>query len=179
MARVFRSLALALILIALPAQGADRSLEYAVKSTFLYKFASFVEWPAGTFSSDSAPFVLCVVGADPYGGRIAQAARGQTVAGHPIVLRHLSRAEPGSGCHAMFLTGSSRQDLEEGLRAVAGTPTLTITDSELGPAAGILHFVVADDRVTFDIDRAAAARNRLVISSNLLALARNLRGASR
>ncbi|HEX3584136.1 MAG TPA: YfiR family protein [Thermoanaerobaculia bacterium] len=179
MARILRSLGLALILTAVSARAADRSLEYAVKATFLSKFASFVEWPAGTFSSASSPFVLCVVGADPYGGRIAQATRGQSVAGHPIVLRRLLRAEPGSGCHAMFLTGSSRQDVDEGLNAVAGTPTLTITDSELGTEAGILHFVIADDRVTFDIDRAAAARNHLVISSNLLALAHNLRGASR
>ncbi len=167
------------MLFAVPARAADRSLENAVKSTFLYKFASFIQWPAGTFAGDSSPFVLCVVGADPYGGRIAQAVKGQNVSGHPIVFRRLSRAEPGSGCHVMFLSGSSSQNVEEALRAVAGTPTVTVTDSELGAAEGILHFVIVDDRVTFDIDRAAAARNHLVISSNLLALAHNLRDASR
>jgi YfiR/HmsC-like len=172
-------LALAVMLMAMPARTADRSLEYAVKATFLYKFATFVQWPAGTFSDDSSPFVLCVVGADPYGGRIAQAVAGQSVGRHPIVLRQMPRAEPGSRCHASFISGSASQDVGDALKAMAGTPTLTVTDAALGRQAGIVHFVIVDDRVTFDIDPSAAARNHLVISSNLLALAHNLRGASR
>lgn len=177
--RIRSLLAVAGILFAMPVHTADRSLEYAVKATFLYKFATFVEWPAGTFSSETAPFVLCVVGADPYGGKIAQVVAGESIGKHPITLRQIPRAEPGSRCHAMFISGSGSQDVSDALQAVAGTPTLTVTDSALGRTAGIVHFVIADDRVTFDIDPAAASRNHLVISSNLLALAHNLRGASR
>ena len=167
----------AAILAALPAYAADRSLEFAVKSTFLYKFATFVEWPAGSFESDSSPFNLCVVGADPYGGRIAQAVAGQSVGKHPIVLRQLARADARSNCHAMFLSGSANQDVDDALRAVDGTPVLTVTDSALGPAAGIMHFVIVNDHVSFDIDNVAATRNHLVISSKLLSLANKLTAA--
>ena len=156
---------------ALPAHGADRSLEYAVKATFLYKFASFVEWPAGTFENESSPFVLCVAGTDPYGGRIRTAVDGQTMARRPIVLRRLPRAEPRSGCHAMLVSGSASQTIAEGLDAVRGTPVLTITDATLGRTPGIIHFVIVDDRVSFEIDMVASARNRIVISSKLLELA--------
>lgn len=175
--RLIRPIALASLLVAVPVRGADRSLEYAVKATFLYKFASFVEWPHGSFVHESSPFNLCVVGPDPFAGRIRQAVSGQNVGKHPIVLRQLARAEPQSGCHVMFVSGSPNQSAAEALRAVSGTPTLTVTDSAIGPTAGILHFVIADGRVSFDIDNVAAARNRLVISSKLLALARRVSAA--
>jgi hypothetical protein len=165
---------LAVLLAAVPARPADRSLEYAVKATFLYKFAFFVDWPPGSFARDSSPFDLCVVGPDPYGGRIQDAVAGQSVGKHPIVLHRLAKAEPGFHCHAMFVSGSDREQAEEALHAVRGTPTLTVTDSGAGNAAGIIHFVIVDDRVSFDIDKAAATRNHLVISSKLLALARRV-----
>jgi hypothetical protein len=60
---------------------------------------------------------------------------------------------------------------------VKGTPTLTVTDSAIGSTAGIVHFVIVNDRVSFDIDNVAAERNGLVISSKLLALARRLNTA--
>jgi hypothetical protein len=170
-------LALALLLFAVPAHAADHSLEYAVKATFLYKFASYVEWPAGSFEHESSPFNLCVVGADPFGGRIHVAVAGQSVGKHPIVFRQLTKAEPRSGCHAMLVSGLGSQPAIEALAAVSGTPVLTVTDSALGATAGIIHFVIVDDRVSFEIDNVAAAKNRLVISSKLLALARRVHTA--
>jgi hypothetical protein len=77
----------------------------------------------------------------------------------------------------MFVSGSASQTAAEALQAVSGTPTLTVTDSARGATAGIVHFVIVDGRVSFDIDNAAAARNRLVISSKLLALARRVNAA--
>ena len=177
MSRFVRPVTLALLLIVVPAYAGDRSLEYAVKAAFLYKFASFVDWPAGSFESESAPFILCVAGGDPFGGRIRSAANGQMVGSHPIVLRPLAKDATPSNCHAMFVSGSDSKFAREALNGVRGTPTLTVTDSALGPTAGIIHFVVADDRVTFDIDNAGAAANHLVISSQLLALARHVNAA--
>ena len=167
----------AFLLVALPARPADRSLEYAVKATFLYKFASFVEWPPGSFEHPSSPFHLCVAGADPFGGSIQADVAGQSVGSHPIVLRRLAKADPRSNCHAMFVSESASQPAAEALNAVSGTPVLTITDSALGTPAGIIHFVIVDGRVSFDIDNVAAARNGLVISSKLLELARQVHTA--
>lgn len=156
--------------------AADRQLELAVKATFLYKFAPFVTWPAEAFDTPSSPFRLCVVGTDPFGALLDDAVRGQTVMSRPIALRRLASVDRQSGCHAVFVSGSAVQSAAEALRAVDRTATLTVTDATLGPHRGIVHFVITNDRVTFDIDNAAAARNRLSISSKLLALARNVRG---
>jgi hypothetical protein len=175
--RILRALVLGALFIGPVTHAADRSLEYAVKAAFLHKFSFFVEWPANTFETDTSPFTLCVVGPDPFGGRIEEAVSGQTVGRHPIVLHRIDKAEPSSTCHTMFVSGSSNQSTAEALRAVTGRPVLTVTDSALGSTAGIIHFVIVDGRVSFDIDNVAAARNGVVISSKLLALARRLNTA--
>jgi hypothetical protein len=51
---------------------------------------------------------------------------------------------------------------------------LTVTDDQLhGPSTGIVNFIIANNRVRFDIDAEAATQNGLVISSKLMNLALN------
>jgi len=58
----------------------------------------------------------------------------------------------------------------------ASAPVLTVTDSiDALDAKGMINFVVADNRVRFEIDDAAARRSGLVISSKLLSLALSVR----
>lgn len=168
----------ALLLCALPGTAADRSLEYAVKATFLYKFAPFVEWPSSAFEQSNAPFVLCIVGNDPFADSVEKTIASQRVGDHPIILRRLAVADPKAGCHLLFAAGSPAQTVAEELDTVRGAPTLTVTDSG-DPTPGIIQFVVIDGRVNFDIDAAAAAANHLTISSKLLALAHSVTQGAR
>jgi hypothetical protein len=168
---VGRAIAIAALLFwAPPACAADRSLEYAVKATFLYKFVPFVEWPPSAFDQPNAPFVLCIVGNDPFADSVEKTIASQRIGDHPVVLRRLAVVDPKAGCHLLFAAGSPSQTVAQELDAVRGAPTLTVTDSG-DPTPGIVQFVVIDGRVNFDIDTAAAAANRLTISSKLLALA--------
>lgn len=145
-------------------------LEYAIKATFIYKFAPFVDWPATSFSSAQAPFTICVIGHDQVGDLIDQAAAGQTAGDRPIVIHHLTAAPSGAACQILYLANS-----ESGvLTGVRGLPVLTVTDSASGNARGIINFVVAENHVRFDIDDDAASRSGLVISSKLLSLARQI-----
>jgi YfiR/HmsC-like len=148
------------------------SLETAIKATFLYKFASFIEWPSQVLGPAHMDFKICVVGDNPFEGVLAEAVAGENVMGHPIALRHLVRAMPNSGCEIMFVAGSPTQSVAAALAAVRGSPVLTVTDlNNPGGAAGIINFVIRDDHVRFEINRAAAAANGIAISSKLLSLA--------
>ncbi len=164
-------LSAALFLAVSPLRAADATLEYDVKATFLYKFAPFVDWPPGSFDQPGAPFVLCIVGADPFAAPIESAVAGQRIGDRAVVLRHLSVADGRSGCHLMFLAGSPAQSVAQALDAVRGSPTLTVTDSAAGTPPGVVQFVVVGGRINFNIDTVAAAQNHLTISSKLLALA--------
>jgi hypothetical protein len=154
------------------ASAADESLEYAVKAAFLYKFGSFVEWPATAFASSTSPFQLCIVGDDPFGAALDKAISGQQIAHRPIEARRLKTVRPDSGCHIAYLAASEAQRLAQTVEALRGSSVLTVTDNRPpGVPAGIVNFVIRDDRVRFDIDDEAAALNRLAISSKLLSVA--------
>jgi hypothetical protein len=145
--------------------------EYAVKAAYLYKFAPFVQWPPSVLAP-GAPLNLCVVGPDPFGKMLDAAAMGQMVGDHRIEVRRLARVDGRTTCQVMYVRKSAGQSVAEVLAAVHGTPVLTVTDAADGDGArGILHLVVAERRVRFEVDPAEAMESGLAISSKLLDLA--------
>ena len=157
------------------ARADDASLEYKVKATYLYKFGAFVDWPSSAFGSPASPLTVCVAGKDPFGGILDKATEGQTVADRPVVVRRLDLVAHNSGCQILYIGASDRQSVGQALDAVRGTGVLTVTDEESGDTAGIIHFVIQDNHVRFDIDDQAAAENGLTVSSKLLGLALSVR----
>ena len=152
----------------------DQSIEYEIKATYLYKFAPFVEWPQ---SAAAAPaFNLCIVGDDPVAVAVDQAAKGQTVSGKPLAVKHLPAAAPDPGCQVMYLAGTDTQTVAQALVAMKGAPVLTVTDEATHPNdRGVISFIIDANHVRFDIDDTAAAQSALVISSKLLGLAHSVK----
>lgn len=160
---------------ALAAEG--DALEYAIKATYLYKFAAYVDWPASTFAAPGSPLTLCIAGDDPFGASLDTAVRDQRVAGRALVVRRLKSVGREADCQILFVGGADPLRTQF-LAAVRGSAVLTVTDRhESGGTAGIIDFVMRDNRVRFDIDESAATRSGLAISSKLLKLALNLKPA--
>ncbi len=151
---------------------------FAVKAAFPYKFEPFITWPADAFPAPESPFNLCVIGGDPFGSLLDRAVGGQQMAGHGIAVVRLSLLSRDAHCQMLYIAPAAAQAAHEIEAAVEGMPVLTITDS-IGDASarGMINFVIADNRVRFEIDDAAAKRNGLQISSKLLSLAVSVRPA--
>jgi hypothetical protein len=115
--------------------------------------------------------VLCIVGRDPFGTLLEQAAQSQSVDGHAVQVRRLSSPAGARGCHLAFVGESPQQPTGQMLAALHGQAILTITDARSGSPRGIIHFALVSGRVRFFIDEAAAAQRGLSISSRLLGLA--------
>src|SRR5688500_4400821 len=146
-------------------------LELSVKATFLPKFLAYINWPPNAGPAASEPIQLCVIGRDPFGTRLDEAVAGQRVDQHPVTLRRMETAQAATGCRLAFVSGSAAQPAAAALKALQGTPVLTVTDSRLGPTRGMVHFDLKDGRVRFHIDDASAASSDLSISTRLLSLA--------
>jgi|SRR6185437_3971131 len=165
-------------LLALPPQP-DVSLEYAVKATYLYKLAPFVNWPPGTFTSPDAPFDICVLGPDPFDDFLEKAVIGRRLGTHPFKVLRLDAAAAGDDCQVVFISNARAEQVHAALQAFDGRPVLTVTDSgQAGASGSIVQFVIRGGRVQFEIDNAAAERNHLAISSKLLGLALAVKGAN-
>lgn len=164
--------ALGALLFAQPTAQAQ-SLEYPVKANYLVRFAAFVDWQSGAFAGPDSALVLCVVGRDPFGRLLDQAAAGQTARGRRILIR---RTATGAGCHIAY-AGSG---VDAGVMdALARQPHLLVVTDAGQSRRGAVHFVLWQNRVRFAVDQAAAQRAGLTISSRLLSLAVSAReGAS-
>lgn len=150
------------------AGSAALPLEYAVKASYLYKFAPFVQWPPAAFEAPTSPLAICIAGQDPFGPALGEAVRGQHVGGHPLVVRRVENVHPGIACQILFIGGG---DTAEMLQAVAHEPVLTVTDHSKSGSGGMIQFVMVAGRVRFTIDQAAALDSGITISSKLLGLA--------
>ncbi len=156
------------------AQAQTAQLEVAVKASYLYKLAPFVDWPV---NDTGRPLVICVVGSDPFGETLDRAVAGQSFGARPFVIARVDSIGPDSTCNIAYLGGSTTQSTAKALRAIHGMPVLTVTDGT--DPAGIVDFAVQDGRVRFRIDQRAATESHLPISSKLLNLALSVKGGIR
>ena len=130
------------------AQGLGLVRASAVKAAFLYKFGSFVEYPAGAFKSGNAPFVIGVFG------------DGDAL---PAV-------------HILYAGGPRESRVRDMLDAVHG-PVLTVADGPVpGKSAPVLYFTEEQGRLRFAASLTAAAARGLKLSSKLLAVAQSVEG---
>ena len=163
----------ALCLAAAPVRAQPTDLQ--VKAAFLPRFTRYVTWPPAATPKPGEPYVLCIIGADPFGPTLDQAVRSQLIDGRRIVVRRLDTVDGAERCHIAFVDGSKTKPVGQMLAAVSARPVLTVTDQAAGGARGIIHFAIVSGRVRFFIDDAAAAKRGMSISSRLLALAVGVR----
>jgi hypothetical protein len=159
--------------------GADEagSLARAIKAAFLDKFPLYVTWPAQAFAAPADRFTLCIVGDEPFAALVERATAGQSVARHAIAVLRLRTVSAADHCAIIYIATREPRLVQQQLTAVAGRPVLTVTDGMQGAAEGMINFVIAADRVRFEIDNAAAVRSGLSVSSKLLSLAVAVRPA--
>jgi hypothetical protein len=155
-----------------PSASAQTSQE-EVKSTFIYRFASFVTWPAASFPDVAMPVQVCVIGADPLARTLSRTTASQRIGERNFSVRRVGDADNISGCHLLYVVGDRT---EAALRAARRHSVLTITDG--GGARGIIHFAVVDARVRFYIDDALAEEGGLSVDPRLLNLALSVRRRS-
>jgi hypothetical protein len=142
----------------------------------VYKFLGYVEWPASAFASPADPLLVGVQGADDIAIELARIVAGRKVDGRDVTVVMLRRGEPLPKLHALFVGRSEGARTEAALRAAHAVPVLTITDADGGLDHGsVINFVRVGDNVRFEISVEAAERNRLKLSSRLLAVAAAVR----
>lgn len=177
--RVVGGLALALLALAPLAPRAARAQSIPasvdeVKAAYLYKFASFVEWPDGAFASADAPIVFGVVGAEAVYAELVRLLAGRTAQGRPLAARRVAPGDLLDGLHVLFI-GTGVAPPAAWLQRAQNRPLLVVTDRTLGLDAGAaLNFVLAQDRLRFEASLPAIDRSGLRVSSRLLALAQRV-----
>ena len=144
-----------------------------VEAAFIYNFTQFVEWPADAFHGKDAPFVVAVVGEDPFAGALEHAMAGKLANGRPVVVRHFASAEVIEGCQILFVPAAQDGAATEILAKAANRPVLTVgqTDAFMR-GGGAIRLLVEDGRMKFQIDPDVVDGAKLKASAKLMKLAR-------
>jgi hypothetical protein len=144
---------------------------YQVKAAFLYNFAKFVEWPAGTFHDSASPVKICVLGKDPFGETL-DSLRSKNVGSRKLIIERLRRGDSLEKCQILFISDSEKNNLSEILKGIKKWPVLTIGEMRgFVQSGGIINFISKGNQVSFEINIDAADRSKLKISSQLLQVA--------
>lgn len=167
----FSGIALAVALPAAPTGPVSpaASQEYRVKAVFLFNFTQFVDWPTEAFASPESPFVIGILGDDPFRGALEEAISGETAQTRPLVVRRFRRVEEIETCHILFVAKSESSRFTEILSALRARPILTVSESEnFARNGGIVRFLTDNNRIRLRINLDSARAANLRISSKLL-----------
>lgn len=168
------ALLLALAVIGLGADiGAQRpASEYAVKASFIFNVANFVEWPASAFASSTAPLKIAVVAAHPIPD-FAAALQGKAIRGHAVVVEQYATAERIEGSHVIFVTSDAVSQVRAMLKSADGHPVLTMVEEDAeAPGAAVVSLGIVQARLAFSVNLDAADSAGLQMNPNLLKLAK-------
>ena len=154
------------------AEQRTSSGEDDIKATFLFNFTKFVEWPSPPAAE---PFRLCVVAEPAFGASVDRIVAGEAAQGRPIVRVTPATPDAARNCEMLFIGRNEADRVDRWIAAVRSMPVLVVGESRgFCEHGGHINFVVEDNHVRFDVNRDAASRAGLTISSKLLRIARQV-----
>lgn len=182
----------------LRAQAPRAPLESDVQAAYLLNFLRYTQWPARSFPTRDAPYVIAVVGGEHVATRVrAVAAAAGRVDGRVVEVRWVpgargSRAAPFDSIqdrenllqlqrsHLVFFHSSAGNIPDQALSDLWGQPVLTVSDVPgFTRTGGMLGLVRRDGNVVFEANPVAIRNSRLMLSAKVLKLARITRSALR
>lgn len=168
------------LLFALPLREAPAAAnspvpEARLKAAFLYQFVGYVEWPPEALPAQGAPFTIGVVGGEELARELRQTVKGRSAHGRPIEVKRLDAGDTLDGVQLLFIGADRRQRLEELVPSARRGAVLVVTESEGALDAGsVINFLIADQRIRFEVSLAAAEQSGLKLSSRLLDVAQRV-----
>lgn len=151
----------------------EASREYDLKAVLILNFTQFVEWPSSAFAGESSPFVIGVLGRDPFGRVLEQVAAGERCGGHPIEVRRFRSVNDVHDCQILFVVDNEKNDLPRILAALRGKPILTVGDSEgFAVRGGMMRLMKnPEGKIQLRINLDAVKAANLTVSAKLLRVA--------
>ena len=165
----------ALVALAIPVELHSQSSppeEYEIKAAFLYNFTKFVEWPPASFPDAASPFVIGILGDDPFGPTLDQIVAGKQVFGRSVVIRRWKKPGEIGNCQILFIASDDLGAITAVVEQFRTVAMLTVSDTEeFSERGGMIRLTLAGHKIRFEINHRTAREAGLKISSRLLTLA--------
>lgn len=148
------------------------SREYQIKAVFLFNFTQFIEWPASSFTNAEAPFVIGILGDNPFGPYLHEVVAGEKANGRPIVIQRYSSVTQIQSCHILFINQAEIGKLAQAKTILKDQSVLIVSDApDFLKTGGIIRIYTRNNKTQLQINLVSAKAANLVISSKLLRIA--------
>ncbi len=156
-------------------EAIDERLEYNVKAVSLYAFGRYVTWPEPAFPTANSPFVIGMMGGNPFGDALDRIAKKKTLNGRAIEVRQIDKPADCAQCHILFVTRFVSQEAEAELfQQAAGKPVLLVGESPgFAERGGVINFYHSGSNVRFELNPDKSVECKLSLNAKLLTLGTN------
>lgn len=162
------------ILVVATTMAAAVTKEHAVKAGLIYNITKFVIWPNHAYHDEK--FNFCIVGDDNLNGAL-EALYDKLADGRPIVLRRTMSNKNFKECQIIFIATEGVRNAKLILKELKNVPILTVSDrKDFINQGGMIGLIRDGNRVGFEVDLAAVKASGLNMSSQLLKLAKRVKG---
>lgn len=150
---------------------AEGMTEDQIKSSYVFNFAKFVEWPAGMIQVNDK-ITLCVIGSEVLDGALST-LDGRKAGGRELhVVQHINPDDDLNNCHLVFIGESEQRRFVSIIKSLGDSPILTISDiedfAEKGGGIGLLYH---ENRIVFEVNLTSVQRTKLRLPGQLLNIA--------
>ncbi|MBN2102882.1 YfiR family protein [bacterium] len=146
--------------------------EYQIKAKYLYNFARFVDWPEESFNNPDSPFVIGIIGSDPYGIDLEKTIEGKQIKNREFRIRRYQNLEDLSSCHILFIGVDNRDRRSQIFSKIKNNSILTVGDeTNFSKDGGMINFIIKKKKIRFEINSEAVKQSGLKMSTKLLKMA--------
>jgi uncharacterized protein DUF4154 len=147
--------------------------EYQVKAVFLYNFTQFIEWPQSAFDNPDDPFIIGIIGDDPFGSYLDETVAGEKFGTHPIEVQRYNDVKDVNYCHILYINTGDAESAKKILTMVSDKSILTVSDDPgFYKWGGIVRFFTENNKIRLQINVELSRAAELNISSKLLSVAK-------
>ncbi len=130
-------------------------------------------------ASTGDSFSICVIGQDPFGSILDTILSGESIDGKVVVAKRIAKPQDAVNCRVLYVSKSEDGRLKDVLAAIDKAAVLTVSDiPQFSQRGGIIQFVMAENKIRFEVNLTSAQDAGLILSSDLLKVAAAVRKTS-
>jgi len=140
-----------------------------IKSTYLYNFTKYIEWPSKTKQGN---FIIGVLGSSNLASELNIMAATKKVGEQDLEIKIFNGLDALSKCHILYISADMASNFQAIVNKIKGQSTLLITEKPgLAKQGSAINFVVQNNKQLFELNKANAEKHELTVSSKLEQLA--------
>jgi hypothetical protein len=149
--------------------GGAEAANLKLKSMFLYNFIKNVDWPEDRKKGD---FVVGIVGDKVLYQQMNSTYAGKLINEQKLVFEYFDAVSSASSVHILYVSPEKSKDIAANAKKLRDSKTLVVSDKDgLLQDGAMINFVIANNKLAFEISKTNADKAKLIIGPSLTKMA--------